>query len=88
MSTNWDEYVLTQEALSSACARQVQGMMDDYGMSIDRAHELAQMDMSAIDPALLQEVQMATGMKLEEIPSSKPGPTASYFRQRTRALAV
>lgn len=84
----WQEYVAQQEAIQEQSARQVQSMLDESGMSLARVEELSKLDLGAIDPALIQELEMASGVKIASVPSSKPEANASNFLQRTRALAV
>ena len=86
--TYWEEYLAKEEERHSALAAQVQGMMDDAGLSIEKVEELAKIDIAAVDPALLQELELSTGVAISQIPSSKPAPTASRFMQRTKALRV
>ena len=67
---------------------QLQTILDEAGVSAGTLLELANVDVGAIDPAFLQEVELSAGMKINELPSTKLEPNASNFRQRTRALAV
>lgn len=84
----WDAYLAEQERLMRVANAQVEGMMDDYGMSITQAHAIAQIDLSLVDPNLLQEITLKTGVDLRTLETKVPGPSASRFRQKTRALAV
>jgi hypothetical protein len=88
MISDWNLYLAQEQDKLDAVAAQVQGMIDDYGMPIARLEELAKIDLSVVDPQLLQQITLKTGIKLEELKSEKPSPNASNFRQRTRALAV
>ena len=84
----WNKYLAQQQQLQEAAARQVQSLVDQSGVPLAVITQVAKLDLKAVDPAILQEITLKTGLKLEEIAATKPPPSASLFRQRTRAKMV
>lgn len=85
---DWDAYLEGQRTQLANTAAQVQSLVNAYGLPLERLQELAKIDLNNVDPALLQQISMKTGIRLEELKTERPTPNGSYFAQRTRAVRV
>lgn len=84
----WEELVLRQQQEDERVAKELQGMLDQSGISLAQIEEFAKIDPSIVDPQLLQAIELSGGTPLEKTAVTKPEANASNFRQRTRALSV
>jgi hypothetical protein len=85
---NWEEFIATEEAKGLEARQKIQEAIDAFGIPLDRLQELAAIDLQGVDPELLQQLELSTGLKITQMEHLKPKKDASTYRQRGRGIAV
>lgn len=86
--TDWETYIATQEAEAKKAREQLQHLITASGIPISQLQEMAGVDLSAIDPELIQEIELSTGIKIQDLKTEKPKHTATSYRLKGKSIAV
>lgn len=86
--TDWEQYIKEQEKLSLEAKQQLQHLISASGIPISQLQSLAQVDLSVVDPELLQKLEVSTGVKLSSLQTEKPTKNVSSYRLRGKGISV
>ena len=85
---DWEEYVLKEREKLSQNASKLQQYIEEMGIPLAKLEELSTMELTGLDPSILQEIESVGGMKLAQLEAVKPACNASTYRQRSNVIAV